>query len=72
MVSKSFTCNLHKIIDTGARTFTLMIQANDGKHKQEILNKLRSIGHKITPKTANNKIVLIKITNIDFKDGGEI
>ena len=68
MVSESFSCNLYKIVDTGERTFNITVQTTNHEHKERIFKKLSKLGHKITPKTANNKIVKLTITNIDFTD----
>ena len=72
MVKKSFTCSIYKIVDTGTKTFTLMIKTYDVKHKTEIYKKLRSLGMVISHVTPNNKIVKLTIQPIDFERGDNV
>lgn len=72
MVSESFNCNIYKIIETGEKSLTLMLNVGTSKHKEEIVKKLRKLGHKVSDKTANNKLVKMSIVNIDYIKGDEI
>jgi len=67
-----FNCNIYKIVETGSKSITLMINTVNDVHKEEIVNKLKSIGHKVSNKTVNNRIVKMDITNIDYETANKI
>ena len=72
MVKESFTCNIYKIVETGSKSLTLMLNVGSPKHKEEIVKKLRKLGHKVSSASANNKVVKMELTNIDYIQGDKI
>jgi len=72
MATESFTCNLYKIVETSSKSFTFMINVVSESHKKEIIKKLRKLGHTVSSKSVNNKLVKMELTNIDYIKGDEI